>query len=54
MTIPEACELVLQAGAMGDEAKFMFLIWENLGRERDDMTVGHKSAVVKVFQTPHP
>ena len=29
MTIPEAAELVIQAGAMGKEEMSLFLIWEN-------------------------
>ena len=30
MTIPEAAELVIQAGAMGEGGRFLSLIWENL------------------------
>ncbi|SCY91121.1 NDP-sugar epimerase, includes UDP-GlcNAc-inverting 4,6-dehydratase FlaA1 and capsular polysaccharide biosynthesis protein EpsC [Desulfoluna spongiiphila] len=30
MTIPEAAQLILQAGAMGEGGKFLFLIWANL------------------------
>jgi FlaA1/EpsC-like NDP-sugar epimerase len=29
MTIPEACQLVLEAGAMGKGAKYLFSIWAN-------------------------